>query len=217
MAQKKEPVRRKILAAGGDLRQVTAAELLAAQAEVQLVGFDRLGVLPDGVQAIGNAGGLPAHSADVLLLPVTPVCETVPAPCGAEELPLPVLLRAVKRGGLVLCGRLNEAVRERFAEADCRAEDYTARESFAVRNAVPTAEAAIAVIVRELPVTVSGLSCLILGAGRISQALQPRLRALGADVCVAARRCSDLARSGGSEGKPAPAFSVRFSPECSSR
>ena len=55
---------------------------------------------------------------------------------------------------------------------------------------------------RELPVTLWGLPVLLLGAGRISQAMQPRLRALGAEVTVAARRFPDHARSKGDKRKP---------------
>ncbi|MBR5405820.1 MAG: hypothetical protein IK107_05950 [Oscillospiraceae bacterium] len=202
MAQKKQSARSRILAAGGDLRTVKAAARLAECEEVLLAGFDRLETLPAGVRGVADVRTLPAHSADVLLLPVQAAEDAYDAPFSRMPLRFSELLPAVRRGGLVLGGRMSGSVCRQIAEAGCSVEDYAARESFAERNAVPTAEAAVGIAMRELPVTVSGLSCLILGAGRISRALQPRLRAWGASVTVAARRCSDLARRGGGEGKP---------------
>ena len=49
MAQKKQPARSRILAAGGDLRTVTAAARLAEHHTVLLAGFDRLETLPAGL------------------------------------------------------------------------------------------------------------------------------------------------------------------------
>ena len=200
--------KRRIIAAGGDLRTVTAAARLGRQAEVLLAGFERLTALPLGVTA-ADAGTVPEQSADVLLLPVQRTDDRYDAPFSRAPVLLSAMLPAVRRGGLVLGGRLSAAARSQIAAADCTAADYAARESFAVRNAVPTAEAAIGIAMRELQVTISGLSCLILGAGRLSAALQPRLRAWGAEVTVAARRFADLARSGGGEGKP-PFISARL-------
>ena len=47
----------------------------------------------------------------------------------------------------------------------------------------------------ELPITISGARCLITGYGRVGQALARLLVALGANVTVAARKFSDLARA----------------------
>ena len=103
---------------------------------------------------------------------------------------------------MVLGGRLTAQERTLIENAGLRAFDYAAAETFALRNAVPTAEGAIQIAMQELPVVLHRLPVLILGAGRVSRALQPRLRALGAEVTVAARRCTDLARSKGDVGKP---------------
>ncbi|MBP0975639.1 MAG: hypothetical protein J6P20_06195, partial [Oscillospiraceae bacterium] len=111
------------------------------------------------------------------------------------------LLERLKPGGCVLGGRIPQAVRGIAEKAGFSVCDYAAEESFILRNAVPTAEGAIQIAMQELPVVLQGLPCLILGAGRVSRALQSRLRALGAEVTVAARRCTDLARTACAEGK----------------
>ena len=60
---------------------------------------------------------------------------------------------------------------------------------------MPTAEGAIQLAMEELPITLSGARCLITGYGRVGQALARLLVALGANVTVAARKFSDLARA----------------------
>ena len=192
-----------VLAAGGDLRQKAAAESLAADFCVALTGFDRLRDPPCGVRIAVRPADLP-YDADILLLPMPATAdgEQIPAPFGSCPLHLSELLTHLREGALVCGGRFSAADRRMIEAAGCIPRDLAACESFALRNAVPTAEGALLLALRELPVTLHGLPCLILGAGRISQALQPRLRALGAEVCVAARRFPDLARRHGGEGKP---------------
>ena len=62
-----------------------------------------------------------------------------------------------------------------------------------IANAVPTAEGAIQLAMEQLPVTLWGADCLILGCGRIAKLLAQRLHGLGANVCIAARKYGDRA------------------------
>lgn len=186
----------RLLLAGGDLRQNAAAAKLTASAAVYGLG---IGALPAGVRDAAQEGDF-----DALLLPLPAVPDGIHvfAPQSREPVVLGDLLPRIRRGGAVLGGMLSAEIREMLTQAGLRAVDYAASDAFALRNAVPTAEAAIAIAIGELPVTLHGLPCVILGAGRVSQALQSRLRALGAQVTVAARRSADLARRNGGEGKP---------------
>lgn len=198
--RKQEPKR--LLVAGGDLRQITAAAELSRTHTVTITGFDRFGTLPGGVTAAEHTQDLPQQlDALILPMPMTHDGGFLYTPFGSSSIRLSALLPLVKANGMVLGGRLTAQERAAIAAAGLRAFDYAAEETFALRNAVPTAEGAIQIAMQELPVVLQGLPCLILGAGRVSRALQPRLRALGAEVTVAARRCTDLARSKGDEGK----------------
>lgn len=71
--------------------------------------------------------------------------------------------------------------------------DYYEREEFAIANAVPTAEGAIEIAMKELPITLDGASALVIGYGRIGKVLSRLLRSLGVHVTVSARKPSDLA------------------------
>ena len=63
-----------------------------------------------------------------------------------------------------------------------RLRDYYDDEAVLLRNAAITAEGAVALAMERTDRTLLGSRVLILGGGRISQALAPRLRALGAEI-----------------------------------
>lgn len=65
-------------------------------------------------------------------------------------------------------------------------EDYIA-------NAIPTAEGAIQIALEEMPITLHGARCLVVGNGRIGKILSRMLSCMGADVTVSARKDEDFA------------------------
>ncbi len=74
-----------------------------------------------------------------------------------------------------------------------RGEDFLSREDFAVLNAIATAEGALEIAMREMPITLHGSEALVIGYGRIGKQLCERLSALGARVTASARRDADFA------------------------
>ena len=93
---------------------------------------------------------------------------------------------AVFGGGLAAAAAL-------LAQYPVRVFDYLHDEALAVANAVPSAEGALRIALQELPVTLCGSRCLVIGYGRIGKALASRLHALHAHVTVSARKSADLA------------------------
>ena len=76
--------------------------------------------------------------------------------------------------------------------SDSQIFDYLDREELAVLNAVPTAEGAVEIAMRNYPRTINSSSCLVAGYGRIGKVLSRILAALGANVTVSARKLNDL-------------------------
>ena len=70
--------------------------------------------------------------------------------------------------------------------------DYSILDSFAIKNAVPTVEGAIALAIINSKKTLFRSKALIIGNGRIGKILSLTLKDLGADVTVSARKSSDL-------------------------
>ena len=131
-----------------------------------------------------------AAAADRVVLPV-------PLERGGKlsgtDVPLGELWKVCRPGQRLYAGAVSAEAREAAQALHLSLTDYLEREELAVRNAVPTAEGAIAAAMARLPVTLRGTRCLVLGFGRIGKLLAQDLHALGACVSVAARRIEDLA------------------------
>lgn len=93
----------------------------------------------------------------------------------------------------VYAGAVAEEARRQAETMGVQLIDYFADEALTVRNAVPTAEGALAAAMERLAVTLHGAPCLVLGFGRIGKLLAHDLAALGAQVSVSARRFDDFA------------------------
>ena len=118
--------------------------------------------------------------ADYILLPL---------PLDAARTPLAELLRAARPGALALGGMLSEEAKAIAAEAGVELVELT------MRNAIPTAEGCIGVLLAQRKRTLWGSAVLLLGFGPVGQAVGTRLAALGAHVTVAARRPAQRAQA----------------------
>lgn len=179
----------KVFMIGGDLRMVHVAELLQEEG----VSVSSFGMPPHLPAASSLASGI--MDADIILmgLPVSRDGETIFAPFYDGRIPYTDLQILKTHPVPVFCGMPDAKLSAQFLEADIPFEDYFAREELAIFNAIPTAEGAIEIAMRELPITIHGARCLITGYGRIGKYLANALKALGASVTVAVRRESDFA------------------------
>lgn len=177
---------------GGDMRTVKLAELLSRDGHaVRCFGLER-GESP----ALQNTGtpGEALEGAEYVVLPLpTGAGETLNAPLSEREIPVRELISLIPSGVHVLAGKPEGVFMELARERKLRVTDYFAREELTIKNAAATAEGAVEILMRELPVTLLGSKILVIGFGRIGKLLSLRLRALGADVTASARRCSDKA------------------------
>ena len=178
-----------LLIAGGDSRIGYMAEKLAAAGYTVFAH----GVSSDRIPKKSIEEGAKEADAVILGMPVSKDGKTLFAPFSETEISLRTLLPLLKKETPVLCGMASEEVRHVFSEAGISLRDYFAREDTALLNAVPTAEGAIEIAMRRLPVTLRGTKCLVTGYGRIGKYLAGILAALGARVTVSARKESDFA------------------------
>lgn len=125
--------------------------------------------------------------------------------CSHLVLPLPAFLGDSVRGGptvaevlewirpgMTVLGGMLGPHQQALEAAGATLLDYYEDEALVAANAEITAEAATALVMERLPVTLRNTRCLILGWGRIGQLLAKKLAALGAHVTVSARKSRDL-------------------------
>lgn len=176
---------------GGDGRQIAAARKLSQMGHGVFVwGLgecrEQLGdaVLCDSWQ---NA----IERADAIVLPLPASSDGVRLFCPLQDsdwmLRMTAILDAAEKRA-VLGGRFTEQTRSIAERKGVRLIDYFDSEALQLKNALPTAEGAIAIAMRELPVTIDGTQTAVLGYGRIGGLLSERLQAFGASVTVYARR-----------------------------
>ncbi len=177
---------------GGDKRQLYAAKATQSEGyKVYICGFDKLNE-DWGIEKCSIKNATELGDCFVLPMPLTKDGVSLNAPFSNESMLIKEMAAsfAARR---VFCSMKNKltAMEPQWAGADIY--DYSVREEFAIANAVPSAEGAIEVAMREYPGTVHGSRCLVAGFGRIGKVLAKMLNGLGAEVVVAARKRADLA------------------------
>ncbi len=183
---------------GGDRRQIVMARYLSSLGySVFVWGLGECG------EEIGDAllcdtWEKAVKHANVVILPLPASADGVRIHCPLHD--QDVLLRVTTLLGgigdrLLLGGRFTEPIRSMADQLGVKWIDYFESEILQLKNAVPTAEGAIAIAMRELPVTIDGVEAAVIGYGRIGELLGEKLRALGARVTVFARRAEQLTRA----------------------
>ncbi len=145
----------------------------------------------------------------ILPIPVTRDGETLSAdPHANQTVPLEALCRFLRPGSLFLGGLVPPVLLRMAAENAVHFEDYYEDRVVQTLNAVPTAEGAIAIAIRELPVIFGETHGVITGYGHCARALAWRLKQLGTKVTIVARRPDALAEAAcdGCETMPLSAF-----------
>lgn len=178
---------KKIAVIGGDRRFYHLAE------ELRHDGFS-VGV-PENGDGEALDAALSGACAAVLPFPVSPDGVYLNAPGGAD-IRLIYLFEKIKEHKIdrVFGGAVSPAVQKAADAHGIAICDYGKMETVALKNALCTAEGAIEIALRELPVTLHSASVTVLGYGRIGRILSVRLASLGASVKGVARKSEDLAK-----------------------
>lgn len=125
------------------------------------------------------------NSSDYIILPLPSTKDkiTVFNTFSDNKIYISDLLEYIKTQKVFTCKLMLEG-------KNCR--DYSELDSFAIKNAVPTAEAAMALAVLHSKKTLFGSNVLIIGNGRIGKILSQMLKNMGANITVSARKETDL-------------------------
>ncbi len=165
---------KKICIIGGDTRLKTAKSIL----EKQNFFVDSIGLYPE------DKGNI--ELSDVLLLPVPTTKDGVSiyAPETNRKIYLDEI-RQKTENQLILCCN--------YKFENKNSIDYNTLDSYALLNAVPTAEGAIKLAIEHTDFTLWKSKILVIGYGRVGKVLANRLKNLNASVTVSARNPRDFA------------------------
>ncbi len=196
---------KKIGLLGGDMRQIRLASLLAEEGyETAVWGFRK--IMDDEsmktrlTKCVRCADWESAvRGSDVVLLPLPVSADGVRLNCPLSAVDYPIRLTEIVEkcgsGALLLGGRIPSLIGRLASERGIGVYDYYENEALQIKNAVPTAEGAIEIAIRELPVTLKGCTAVVTGYGRVGRCLAVKLRLLGAKVYAAARSSRDRANA----------------------
>ena len=180
---------------GGDMRQAAlAARLSSLGFEVAVWGLGKGCEIGDAVRCDHWGGAIKGADAVVLPLPFSRDGVTLNCPLIKTDTPrLSEILQLTEPKTVVLGGKLDSAFTLMATKKQLTPIDYFACEQLQIKNAVPTAEGAVAIALDELPITLFGAKCAVCGYGKVGKAVAKLLRAMGAVVTVAARSNEALA------------------------
>lgn len=186
----------KIALLGGDLRQCYAAEFLSQYFdEVAIWGLGKRDYKIRSIRQYETPqDALAGCTHCILPVKVSRDSETLDCPLsqGAKAKLLCIFdifsSKSTTLGGIVS----NETINELISRGH-RYINYFEREELQIKNALLTAEGAIAEGIMETPVSLLGAKVAVLGYGRIAKLLCEKLSLMGAIVTVFARKKSDRA------------------------
>ena len=187
----------KLAMLGGDMRQISVAKELALCGFVtELWGIDEIFCKEEGI-CLRDDWGAVIDGCDALILPLPASADGVRVNCpllsDAAGVKLSKILDLLPSKTLVVGGKFSPTLKNVIADRGFRYVDYFLREELQLKNAIPTAEGALALAMDELPITLSGAKTAVVGYGRIGKILAAKLKALDADVTVVARKTTDIA------------------------
>lgn len=182
---------------GGDRRTEQAANiLLAAGYSVFQIGVKaREGGEEDDIassacESVVEVLRQALREAQVVIFP-TPASlndRMVNAPQASEALLWSEIREKLTSAHHLIGGKLPPGWRRDAEAVGARVTDLTDSDRLARKNALPTAEGALAIALQSMPVTLRGAKTVLIGYGRCAASLAPMLLALGSQVTVCARR-----------------------------
>lgn len=113
----------------------------------------------------------------------------------SKDLSLLDVLDVIKSGTYLLIGVAKDNIKVKAKRAEVEIIELGNYDALAWLNAIPTAEGTIQQIMSNTDTTIDGSAFLIIGAGRVALTLGQRLKALGGEVTIAARKQDQIARS----------------------
>ncbi|WP_290756948.1 dipicolinate synthase subunit DpsA [Anaerostipes sp.] len=174
---------------GGDMRQSYMAKQLSDR------GFSVItyGIMSEGKQADSMEEAV--VNAKVLIgpIPFSKDRENIVSMECCSDFGIEDIKRCLQKGQSIFAGCIPDDFCGYCRDMGVAVHDFMKLDSVALKNAVPTAEGAVAEAVFGSPHQIQASKCLVLGFGRCGSVLAEKLKLWSADVTVAARNAQQRA------------------------
>jgi dipicolinate synthase subunit A len=197
----------RIAVVAGDEREREIARLAAATgARVRAFGFP----WPEGgIAGVARAGSAAEalEDADYALFPIPGIAAdgSLFAPEHPEPIvPTAALLAGMASGATIVLGAADQRLRRAATEHGIALEEYEHDRELMLLRAPAIVEGALRIAVERTDVTIHAAEVVVVGYGTIGALLASTLRALGADVTVAARNPVQRAAAYAIGARPLP-------------
>ncbi len=181
---------------GGDLRIVKLAEMLAKENHLlytyALEEAETLFTLPQVKKCLSIKEACEHVHTVIGPIPLTKDSAQLYTPFSNQKITLEEIGPYLK-GKKFFCGNISEEFYKIAKEKQIKIIDLLQCEELVVYNTIATAEGAIQIAMEETQKTIHASKILLLGFGRVGKALAYRLKAMGAELFVAARKKEDFA------------------------
>ena len=184
----------KFLILGGDRRQAVIARcLISLGHDVRIFGLSEMAHEVSGAEIVSQPEKAVA-GCDVVLLPLPVTRDGITLNLLSQEnncsLKLSEILSftAKNSNAVILGGLIPKKMEDESENIGVKVIDYYKSESLQQKNALPSAEGAIMIAMENTDKVIEGMPVLVTGYGRIAYILADKLKKLGANVSVAARR-----------------------------
>lgn len=186
-----------ILIIGGDARYLEVLKKLAEDgANVVLVGFDQLSFDYPNVRH-SKMNNIDFSEIDVIILPVagTNAEGKVETTFSDSDIFLSKEMIAQTPKHCIIYTGISNSFLDHAAESTNREiVRLFARDDIAISNSIPTAEGAVRLAIEQTDITIHGARVMVLGFGRVGFTVSRLFSSIGANVSVAVRKSSDVAR-----------------------
>jgi dipicolinate synthase subunit A len=166
---------------GGDERNSILAELLKKEYIVKNYGEKDIKELLKNSDCV--VSGIPFSRDN----------ETINMGSSLEKVTIENFFNNMKDVKKLIAGSFSDRIKSLAVRYDIELYDFLDDEDFAVYNAIPTAEGAIAIAIEKTKRTINDSNCVVLGYGRIGKCVADLLKGLHANVTVVARKDEDFA------------------------
>ena len=182
----------KIAFLGGDMRSAIAAVKLADKMNIYACRVPGV----EGEESVSYCSDISSALCDayaiVLPLPASLDGEVLNCKGEGEKIFLEDIIDTLHNDCLLIGGKIPQKIKEYAEKKGIKSIDYFESESFQIKNAYTTAEAALNIAMNSLLKNIRGAKIAVTGYGRIAKQLVKLLLSLDAQVTLAARKESDL-------------------------